>query len=476
MADLTVTPVAGRVPVQPGMTLADMLNLAQGVQQYKQTQQMNPLQLEAQRLAVEQAQAVNPLLQRQQQAATTLAETTLQPKIQQQTAVTQTAQAQARAASSQAEATELQTARSYLSSVRSEALSLLKNPTISYDDIVSAYKTSLDNTTAPKELKERVLSQALSFIPKGLTSDQYRVMVGKELVKTLGAEGQLNAMFPAVSLVQTGAAAVPVTTGNVLAVQPPGTPLQGGISMELPPTTETVITREQAERMGKPELEGARVLLGAQPPQTRSAAPVVSALSPTQAAPLVQLPAMAGEHWKSVQQNASTAQADIGVLQNIKKYAKDAFTGVGGARKELAAGIANAVGIPAYEAEKTATDVLAKNSNLLALAGGNTDLARTLAEAANPNKKMNEDAIRIAADQLMGIKRMALAQQRFLSPFQSDPRKYMENKQLFDQIADPRLFQEISPEDVRKLKKSMSPAEVQEMTRKIELARRLGVL
>ncbi|OBQ31568.1 MAG: hypothetical protein AN484_28920 [Aphanizomenon flos-aquae WA102] len=56
--------------------------------------------------------------------------------------------------------------------------------------------------------------------------------------------------------------------------------------------------------------------------------------------------------WEATQRAATQAQPRIAIFQNIKKFAPDAFTGPGGARKELAAGILNAVGISAYEAEK----------------------------------------------------------------------------------------------------------------------------
>ena len=98
MADLTMTPVATQIQPQRPMTLGEMLNLASGVQQYQQAQQMMPLQLEAQRLAVEQAGAVNPLLLRQQQVATRVAEATADPRIAQQAAQTGLAQTQERQA------------------------------------------------------------------------------------------------------------------------------------------------------------------------------------------------------------------------------------------------------------------------------------------------------------------------------------------------------------------------------------------
>lgn len=206
------------------------------------------------------------------------------------------------------------------------------------------------------------------------------------------------------------------------------------------------------------------------------AGPTVTALSPLQAGPIAQTPAMAGEHWKTVQAEAAPATQQIGVLQNIKKYAADAFTGVGGARKELATGVANALGIPLYEAEKTATDVLAKNSNMLALTGGNTDLARTLAEAANPNKKMNVDAIRMAADQLIGIKRMSLAQQNYLQRFTSDPTRYQQERTRFDQVADPRMFQEYSQDEFKKMWGRLSPTERVELGRRYDQAKAMGLL
>ena len=56
MADLTVTPVAtGIKPVQ-GMSLGDMINMARGAQQYRQAEQVNPLLLQQEQEAAQQAQ------------------------------------------------------------------------------------------------------------------------------------------------------------------------------------------------------------------------------------------------------------------------------------------------------------------------------------------------------------------------------------------------------------------------------------
>lgn len=176
------------------------------------------------------------------------------------------------------------------------------------------------------------------------------------------------------------------------------------------------------------------------------------------------------------QRDASEALPRIALFQNIKKLAPEAFTGVGGARKELATGIANAIGIDIYTAEKTATDELAKNSALLSMVGGNTDAARLLAEAANPNKKMTKEAINEVADQMIGVEKLKQAKVKFLTPFANDPQKYAQALNTFNEVNDFRIFQEATPEQVRRLKSSMSKQAQDEMSRKIARARQLGLL
>lgn len=55
---------------QQGTNIADMVNLARGVQAYQQTQELNPLQLQKARMEVEQAQKLNPLAVRKATAET----------------------------------------------------------------------------------------------------------------------------------------------------------------------------------------------------------------------------------------------------------------------------------------------------------------------------------------------------------------------------------------------------------------------
>jgi len=92
-------PIATPTPIQTtpvqGTSIAQMVNAANGIQAYKQAQQLNPLQLQQAQLALEQAQQINPLAIRQQQALTDLAEQTLQPKISEQKSKTKQAETEA---------------------------------------------------------------------------------------------------------------------------------------------------------------------------------------------------------------------------------------------------------------------------------------------------------------------------------------------------------------------------------------------
>jgi hypothetical protein len=60
MADYT--PVASQSKPPTPMSLAEMVNLAGGIQSYQQAQQLNPLQVQAQQQTVQQAKEMNPLL------------------------------------------------------------------------------------------------------------------------------------------------------------------------------------------------------------------------------------------------------------------------------------------------------------------------------------------------------------------------------------------------------------------------------
>jgi nitric oxide reductase activation protein len=70
---------------------------------------------------------------------------------------------------------------------------------------------------------------------------------------------------------------------------------------------------------------------------------------------------------------------------------------------------------------------------------------------------------------------MNQAKAKFLGNVQ-DAGEYQKRMNTFNQINDSRIFQESTPEEVRKLKASMSPDEQRRMGEKIKLAKSLGLL
>ena len=77
---------------------------------------------------------------------------------------------------------------------------------------------------------------------------------------------------------------------------------------------------------------------------------------------------------------------------------------------------------------------------------------------------------------MIGIENMNVARANYLTPAMGDATQLGQRKLQFDQIADPRLFQEMTPQEVAKIKQSMSPAEQREMSQKIQQARQLGII
>ena len=239
-----------------------------------------------------------------------------------------------------------------------------------------------------------------------------------------------------------------------------------------------ISTNRAANTLGEPGIAGAQPTTPAANAQLQNQFTQRTNINPSTAqAGMINAAATnyATDFTKS-QETASNSEPRIALFQNIKKLAPESFTGVGGARKELAAGIAQAVGLDVYQTEKMSTDELAKSSAMLSLAGGNTDMARQMAEAANPNKKMNEQAIKQIADQMIGMERLNQAKVKFLQPVANDPNAYAQRLAEFNKINDFRIFQESSPEEVKKLKASMSPEEQKRMGDKIRMARQLGLL
>jgi hypothetical protein len=466
MADLSLTPVAGQIKPVQGASLGDMINLARGAQAYQQAQQINPIELQTAQQQLSRLQQLTPEEVTRAKAEANVAKGTEAPRI------TSSEQA-AQTATVGTESAKLDFANKQVNAVAGRLTSLINNPLIitaeqnpqavdsaKLMDVVRKYgEEQASSLGIPKDKADQLLQPYLEQTknPAGI-----RQFLKDKLLSTLDQGSRLSAMQPSGQGVNTGATGYTVQTGQ-FGPYVPGQILPGtAFEQQVPPTTEVVSPT------------GEKRLLG--PMSQRGGAQLTTGLGPAQTSLLGAGATTMATDLSATIKDAADAPSRVAIFQNIKKFAPDSFTGVGGQRKELAAGILNAIGIPAYEAEKVSTEELAKNSALLALAGGNTDAARALAEVATPNKKLNEKAILAISDQMIGIENMKVAKANYLTPAQNDSTQYGQRKLQFDQIADPRIFQEMTAQDVAKLKASMSAAEQAELTRKIRLARQMGII
>ncbi len=366
-----------------------------------------------------------------------------------------------------------------------EATSVLNDPRI-----INAAQNPNAAMDAYLEAEERMVKRGLSkyeakmhiapwIIKAGQGSPTLRDELRNAIAAGTGAAGQQaqeNLGLPQAGTLDTGAGTIQTTVNpSVRGSQPTITAGPPIAAREVPPTTQLVA--QVGDNTGLPP--GTPYLVGPRGPTAINAPkppPMTTGLAPQIAGTLTSSATAANEDWKQTLQTAQMAPQRIAVFQNIKKLAPESFTGVGGERKALLAGLAQSVGIPAFELEKTATDELVKNTKLLAIAGGNTDAARQLAEVANPNSKMTLSAIKGVADQLIGVEKMNTARFNYLMPFREDPSTYQQKMAEFTPLMDSRLYQEISPAEFKKLVNSMSAADKADISSKIKLGIRLGVI
>jgi len=184
------------------------------------------------------------------------------------------------------------------------------------------------------------------------------------------------------------------------------------------------------------------------------------------------------DDWAQTNALATEASKNIGVLQAIKQYAPGAIKGVESDRAAYLSGLAGYLGISSAQLAKTDTDLLAKNEKMLALAGGNTNLAKTMAEGANPHTTMTGEAIRKAADQVIAQQQIPLNKQKLLLPYIKNPDAYMAVLQHFNAISDPRVlqYQNMTDAEKKELKKVMSPSEREDFGNKIHANRIHGFI
>lgn len=458
--------VAAQFRPAPGMSLGDMVNMANAVQQYQQAQQLNPVQLEAAQTNLSRLQQLMGPEIREKNALAAKAEGTLQPSITE-------AEEKAKQATTSTQSMQMDFANKKVIGIANRLTPLINHPLmiaaeqnpndVNPDALQSLIKKYGEEQANALGISKDQADQLIQpYLEQAKNPSATRQFLKDKLLSTLDQGARLTALQPSGVAINTGAGGGVVST-NQFGPYSVGTPIPGTVyEQQLPPTQEVINPSGQKQLIG--------------PFSQRSNAPMVTDLGPAQTKLLGAGGATIADDWTKTVAEAKEAPQRVAIFQNIKKFAPDAFTGVGGQRKELATGILNAIGISAYEAEKVSTEELAKNSALLALAGGNTDAARALAEVAVPNKKLNEKAILSIADQMIGIDNMKVARQNFLAPVQNDAGQYNQRMQQFNSVSDPRLFQEMSRDEVQKLYNSMSPAARAELTNKVKTAKSLGII
>jgi hypothetical protein len=466
MADFNIEPVATKIKPVEGMSLGEMIRSVQGIQSYRQAEQLNPLKVEQAKAELSRLQQLTPEELKKAIAEAKVAEQTATPRI-------ETAKAQQTKAETEATGSVMELQSAKMKKIADSQIGMINDPLIiaaergeNVDPSVLAAKVKQNGMRIAKDLGIPE-DQAQSLISPYLEIAQNNPKQLRQYFKQRHIEGlDQSARTSAVSAsgmpISTGAKGYAVQTGEFGPIAP-GTVIPGtAYEQELAPSTETITP------------SGERKLLG--PITQRKPGQVTTGLAPQQAATLEAAGKVIAEDLPRTIAEAKDAPARIGIFQNIKKLTPEAFTGPTADRRQATASFAQMLGIPAYQLETSSTDELMKNTKLLQMAGGNTDAARALAEFANPNNKMSKEGILRVTNQLIGIENMRTARARYLTPAQNDANEYMNRKQAFDSISDPRLFQEMDKADAQKMWNSMSKSEQQQILKMRDQARALGVI
>ena len=193
MADFQFTDVASKVQA-PQVKLNDMLSMATNAMQYQKMQELYPALIEKEKAA-------------------------------------------SRLTNVQADTAQLDNTMRHMTNVIQSQQRLLTKPDLTSDDIVQSVQEHAKNAGTP----ESAIKQALQGLPKNGTPTELKSWLAQGLAKTLSAQAQLEKLYPAPQIVNTGQQQVPVAMANpYLSGVPAGTPMGQGIQSQLPPTTPVI--------------------------------------------------------------------------------------------------------------------------------------------------------------------------------------------------------------------------------------------
>jgi len=216
---VTPTPVQTN-PVQ-GTPISSLMNTAQGIQQYQQAQQLNPL-------AVERAKADLTT----SQVAAQKAQATLDPEIER-------IKAESTRAAINLNSDQLKNTREHLAASSRDLLSLLNKPEVTAKDIQDHVKTHLEIAGAtPQQIKYAMLD-----LPTQGSTLENKAFIAKHATKSLAAEAALDKLLPPSTMISEGGQITPRQLGNqMLTGTVPGTATGPSIAVTPNPMQPGVTT------------------------------------------------------------------------------------------------------------------------------------------------------------------------------------------------------------------------------------------
>lgn len=439
------TSIATGIKPPTPISMGDLINMARGSLEYQK------------------AKATAPLEVRQKEIETEKAEQTLKPAIAK-------AQAEAEYATTNLNNLQLENTRNHFTNMAQNLQDLLTKPDLTAQDIVDR-ATEINRNAGGNE---RSLKQMLMGLNMNGSQTQLKQFLAQAHLKSLNALSQLEKIHPATQFQDTGQQIVPIKGGAPeLTGVSPTTQVGAPITKQLPTGTQRVITDPaEAQKLGVPV--GTTVFVGGggggQGGGGKPTPPAVSSMQPGQTESLRSRAESAAADWKQTQLDASFATKNISLLQLIKDYSNAAVTGSHADARQYLNKLATTFGIPGADIQSsTDTDLLNKVTNMLTQSGGNTDASRILAESANPNRHMTADAIKKAANQLIGQEKLKLVKQSVMQQFQTDPERYSKALTQFSQIADPNVLQwsSMTEAEQKRFKSSMTENEQKSFEKKL---------
>ena len=225
MADFSVSDVASKIKAPEGISLSDMMSMSLNAQKFKQAQQ------------------VNPLLLRQQEALTTEAEETLEPKITKAKAESETSVYGANTA-------KLKNIIDASTNGVQQIQQLHSDPNLSYDKVVKMVSDTINNSShyLKPEDKQSAITQAMIGLNPNATKTEIKSFLAQKQASALSAQAQAEKLYPTAYMQDTGKTITPIAGGNPLLTglnptQAVGTPIAKTIT---PSEVNTVIGTDQA--------------------------------------------------------------------------------------------------------------------------------------------------------------------------------------------------------------------------------------